>query len=268
MRKASFGAPFFVNSSMICEFSWGGVSHRADLGKPIDLSIALNGDGGSNPSAWYVDSPRMEPVRANGFVGSVAEGGGVNFRNVHFNPHGHGTHTECMGHITPDIHSVDEVFRNQPMHFPCWVLTVHPLEQANGDLVVGAEELARLPHGEWPDALVIRTAPFDEFRKHKDWSNTNPPYFQLEFIQEVVQRGVHHLLVDLPSIDRERDEGKLLGHHAFFGVPQAPRPGSTITEFIDVPQNVSDGLHLLCLGVGPMVNDAANSRPVLYPLAD
>ena len=32
--------------------------------------------------------------------------------------------------------AVDEVFRNQPMHFPCWVLTVHPLEQANAAKVV------------------------------------------------------------------------------------------------------------------------------------
>jgi hypothetical protein len=42
---------------------------------------------------------RIEPVRTEQFLGSVAEGGAVNFRDVYFNPHGHGTHTENVGHI-------------------------------------------------------------------------------------------------------------------------------------------------------------------------
>ena len=58
----------------------------------FDLSVPLV-DGEGNLRAWYVDPPVFEPVRANGFIGSVAEGGAVNFRNIFFNPHGHGTHT-------------------------------------------------------------------------------------------------------------------------------------------------------------------------------
>ncbi|MFN5373708.1 MAG: cyclase family protein, partial [Flavobacteriia bacterium] len=70
--------------------------HFIDTSAPIDLSLALSASP-DNPRAWYVDAPRMEPVRANGFIGSVAEGGAVNFRDVFFNPHGHGTHTESYG---------------------------------------------------------------------------------------------------------------------------------------------------------------------------
>ena len=65
-----------------------------DTSTAIDLSLALRATA-ENPRAWYVDAPRMEPVRANGFIGSVAEGGAVNFRDIFFNPHGHGTHTQA-----------------------------------------------------------------------------------------------------------------------------------------------------------------------------
>jgi hypothetical protein len=78
-----------------------------DTKQPLDLSIPLR-HGSENLRAWYVDTPRFEPVRANGFLGAVNEGGSVNFRNVFFNPHGHGTHTECLGHITPEVFSVNE----------------------------------------------------------------------------------------------------------------------------------------------------------------
>ena len=62
------------------------------LNEGIDCSIPLSASE-QNPRAWYVDQPVIEPVRGNGWVGAVAEGGSVNFRNVFFNPHGHGTHT-------------------------------------------------------------------------------------------------------------------------------------------------------------------------------
>ena len=251
---------------MVCEFQWAGATQRADLNRPTDLSLVLKANGAPNPSAWYVDSPSIEPVRANGFVGAVQEGGSVNFRTITFNPHGHGTHTECLGHITPTVHSVDQVFRNQPQHFACWVLSVTPQGRPNGDWVVGMEALDAMPDGHWPEALVIRTLPNDQDKQTRAWSDTNPPYFEETVLHALVERGVKHLLVDLPSIDRERDKGRLLGHHAFFGVPHSPRHDASITEFIFVPERVSDGLHLLCLAVGAIDNDASNSRPVIYPL--
>ena len=70
-----------------------------NLSKPIDISIPLK-NGDNNPSAWYVPPVRMEAVRMGDWVGDVKEGGSVNFYNVFFNPHGHGTHTECVGHIS------------------------------------------------------------------------------------------------------------------------------------------------------------------------
>ena len=248
---------------MRCLFEWRGNEFEADLTNPFDLSLVLAGNGRPNPSAWYVDSPSMKPVQGDGFVGAVAEGGSVNFRNVAFNPHGHGTHTECLGHITPDVLPVDPLFRNQTAHVPCQLLTVRP-EARDGDLVIDAECLKAIG-GPLPKALVVRTLPNDEEKTTRSWSNTNPPYFTVDFMDALVRQGVKHLLVDLPSVDREVDGGRLEAHHAFWGLPDNPRRDCSITELVYVPEGVSDGFYLLHLGVAPMDNDAAISRPVLYP---
>ena len=76
--------------------------------------------------------------------------------------------------------------------------------------------------------------------------------------------GVEHLLIDLPSVDKEKDDGQLLAHRAFWNHPDNPKRGSTITEFIYVDNKVVDGTYLLNLQVAPFHNDAAPSRPVLY----
>lgn len=250
--------------NMICQFTWNGEAHQADLSQAIDLSLVLAGNGKANPSAWYVNDPTMVPVRGEGFVGAVAEGGSVNFRDITFNPHGHGTHTECLGHITKDIHSVDACFRNLTSLMPCAVMTLTPQELGD-DHVLDADLLDNVssPLGE---AVAIRTTPNGEDKRTRAWSNTNPPYFTAAFMNRLVQSEVKHLLVDLPSVDREVDGGLLKAHHAFWRVPDKPRHGCTITEFIHVPDEVQDGLYLLNLQVAPMDNDAAISRPVLHPL--
>ena len=52
-------------------------------------------------------------------------------------------------------------------------------------------------------------------------------------------------LVDLPSVDREVDGGRLEAHHAFWGLPDNPRHHCTITELVYVPSNAPDGMYLL-----------------------
>ena len=95
-----------------------------DTDVPLDISIVLSNTE-SNLRAWHVELPRIEPVKANGFVGSVKEGGSVNFRNIFFNPHGHGTHTECLGHITPTIHSINKTLKSY--FFSAELITVEPV---------------------------------------------------------------------------------------------------------------------------------------------
>lgn len=241
----------------------GGALCEIDLGLPFDLSIPLAA-GSGGPSAWYVGPVRMEPVRANGWVGAVAEGGSVNFRDIAFNPHGHGTHTECVGHITEVVHSVNAV--RIPAFLAAYVLTLKPAHTGNGDAVLRADDVvAGVPAG--AEALVIRTHPNEEAKAARNWSNTNPPYFEAAGLAHLASIGVKHLLVDLPSVDREEDGGALAGHRAFWqvGAADGPRMDATITEFVFVPDTIADGWYALNLQTAPFENDATPSRPVLYP---
>lgn len=233
-----------------------------DTAKGNDISIALTNDE-QNPRAWYVDPPVFEPVRANGFIGSVAEGGGVNFRNIFFNPHGHGTHTECLGHITDEVYSINQHLKSY--FFKAKVVSVEA-EKRGEDLVVAMNSFPAL-EGNF-EAIIIRTLPNTEAKKHLNYSATNPPYLDLDVIYLLEKHQVKHLLLDLPSVDREEDGGVLAFHHAFWKVPENPQFDKTITELIYVSDEIKDGDYILNLQTAPFENDASPSRPVLFEILE
>ncbi len=121
--------------------------------------------------------------------------------------------------------------------------------------------------------LVIRTLPNSPEKLHQDYSNQTPPYLSREAAEWLVARGIEHLVVDLPSIDRSHDEGRLTAHRVFFGLPsasvtlsQAKRASATITELAYIPDTAADGQYLMQLQVPALGGDAVPSRPLLYPL--
>lgn len=238
-------------------------SHKyIDTSEPLDISLSLI-NSEENPRAWYVDPPTFEPVRTAHYVGSVKEGGSVNFRNIFFNPHGHGTHTECLGHITPTVHSVNEIM--EEFWFSAFVVSIKPTEVRNGqdiDHIIYPTDLNDVPNG--IEALVIRTLPNHSEKQHMNYSSTNPCYMDVACVDVILQKGIKHLLIDLPSVDRESDGGELAFHHRFWEVPENPNFKRTITELIFVPDSIKDGEYILNLQVAPFENDAAPSRPVLY----
>lgn len=233
----------------------------------IDCSIPLEGSE-QNVRAWYVSPPVVEPVRENGWVGAVAEGGSVNFRSIHFNPHGHGTHTECLGHITPEVHSVNRII--DKLLYKAIVVTVEPeirLQQDGSvDRVISAKTLPSSLEGMKAEALLIRTLPNEPEKKHLNYSDSNPAYCDTDLLPLLDELGVLHLLIDTPSVDREKDDGKLAFHHGYWGVPDNQRFDRTITEMIYIEEEVPDGEYMLNLQTAPFVNDATPSRPVLFPL--
>ena len=98
------------------------------------------------------------------------------------------------------------------------------------------------------------------------YSNTNPPYLLEEAAIYLREKGIKHLLIDLPSVDKEKDNGKLLAHNAFWNTTGKVRLDATITEFIYVPNSVEDGEYLLNLMIAPFENDATPSKPILYKI--
>ncbi len=230
-----------------------------DTNEGIDLSLPIRSDG-FGAKAWYVSDPIITPVESNGYIGSVAKGGSTNFRDIQFNPHGHGTHTECLGHITNEIYSINQ--RISDFHFNAQVITLTP-KYMNGDYVVYGEDFSVYDFKDVP-ALIIRTLPNGLDKKTKDYSNSNPPYFDISCVEVFNSWGVQHLLVDLPSVDREVDQGILSVHNAFWNTNIDESSCKTISEFLFIPDEVKDGAYVLNLQIASFENDAAPSRPVIY----
>jgi len=233
----------------------------------VDCSLPLS-NSSKNPTAWYVDAPVIEPVRGNGWVGAVAEGGSVNFRNIAFNPHGHGTHTECLGHITEEVHSVNGVI--EKLLYDAEVVSITPIERMNEDglmdLVITKELFQTAIQSETTEAILVRTLPNENEKLTRHYSDSNPVYFDADVVEILDQLGVIHFLVDVPSVDREKDNGKLAFHHAFWKVPEQNNKRRTITELIYVPNECEDGHYLLNLQTAPFENDATPSRPIVFKL--
>ncbi|MBU2020601.1 MAG: cyclase family protein [Bacteroidetes bacterium] len=239
------------------------INWTVNWGDPIDISVEIG-----NPNrwmrAWYQEAPKISPVVMGDFVGSVESGAGVNFNNVFFNPHAHGTHTETYGHITKGFHPISAL--RIPIVLKTYLIQIKPAIKGD-DLVILPEHFEKLrAFGPGSmEALVIQTD-LEQNNINKDFSDSNPPYLDATCIELMDILGVQHLLIDLPSVDREQDEGKLAFHHAFWKVPSNPQKNKTITEMVSVPKNVQEGWYAMNLQVASFHNDAAPSRPVLYKM--
>lgn len=255
-----------------------------DLSKPIDISIPLTNTD-ENPIAWYIEKPSIEPVVFGDWIGKVSEGkSSTNFNNIFFNPHGHGTHTECLGHITNDFYSINQSLKQ--FFFFAKLITIEP-EKIEEDFVITKKQILHALSASTPlsmtgetslsmtiEALIIRTLPNQKDKKSRKYSNTNPPYLTEDAAVFIRESGIQHLLIDLPSVDKEHDEGKLLAHKAFWNVKDTvhlnsdARLNATITEMIYVPDEIEDGDYILNLQITSFENDASPSKPILYTISD
>lgn len=235
---------------------------NVDLSKPLDISLPIQANE-ENPLAWYLTQPTIEPVQMEDWVGKVSEGASVNFNNIYFNPHGHGTHTESFGHISEEFYSVNDALKT--FFFIAEVISVNTTEVGE-DEIIFEETIRQALNRKTPEAIVIRILPNTSEKKTKHWSNTNWPFLHEKAAHYLREIGVKHLLIDLPSIDQEMDEGKLLAHKAFWNYPENPRKDCTITELIYVPDSIVDGEYLLNLQMASFHNDASPSKPVLYKI--
>jgi arylformamidase len=247
---------------MIATIFHAGKEYKVDFFQPIDLSMPLSTDP-SFTSAWYVTPMKLEPVRMGDWIGDVNEGGSVNFRTIVFNPHGNGTHTECVGHISKEFVTINSHLKR--FLFVAELITILPFETPEGDFVITRKQLeVLLPKGTRTEAVIMRTLGNSPMKLHVNYSNTNPPYLLEEAIAYLNELQVEHLLIDLPSVDKEQDGGKLAAHHAFWQYPHNTQKNKTITELIYVPNEVDDGTYLLNLQIAPFENDASPSKPIIY----
>jgi arylformamidase len=253
-----------------------------DAASPIDISIPLRFNG-PQPNAYGVEPATSEPCEYGTLVGDTRRGGSCNFERYTFIPHCNGTHTECIGHITNERISVRECL--QDAFLAAKLISVKPTgskqteeryfaNRSTDDMLITRSALSTAigANRTGIDALIVRTLPNEDGKLIQSYQGTNvPPYFTTEAMQFIVESGVRHLLVDLPSIDRLYDEGKLSNHRIFWNVEpgsfeknRSSRNGATITELIYVPDEARDGEYLLNLQIAPFEADCSPSRPLLF----
>lgn len=260
---------------------------RVDLARPHDLSIEIDFEG---PQVRHFGAPRAssQPFTVPGFPGAVERGASCNCRSITLIPHCNGTHTECVGHLTREPMQAHRIVPRGLL--PALLLSVLPVPSGQSrettdpdpqpdDRLVTSDALraawpAKLPLP--PKGLVIRTSPNEATKRTRDYTDATPPYLTREAALHLVERGIEHLVVDLPSIDRAHDEGRLTAHRLFFGLPvgetalaRATRSTCTVTELAYIPAAAADGPYLLELQVPAINGDAVPSRPMLFKyLAD
>lgn len=239
-------------------------NYTIDLFKPLDISLSLRGDD-KNPIAWYLNPPRIEPVKDGNWTGKVSAGSSVNFNNIWFNPHAHTTHTECVGHITSEYHGINDSMKR--FFFLAKLISVTPVKKGEDEVVTKEQLEEHLKKGD-AEALIIRTLPNTIAKRNRKYSHTNWPYLEQEAAKYIRECGVNHLLVDLPSVDKEKDAGQLLAHKAFWNFPKNTRFDATITELVYAPAKIEDGFYFLNLQPASFENDAAPSKPVLYKIEE
>jgi arylformamidase len=245
-----------------------------DLSRPVSLARELDFEA-PQPQHFGAPAATSRPYLVPGFSGSVTSGASCNCDLICVIPHCNGTHTECAGHLTQerlDAHRVP------PGLVPALLISV---------VVTAASVETSDPAPQPGDSLITRSAiesalgalpPFDAqalIIRTRATHSAPPAYLSREAAQTIVQRGIQHLVVDLPSIDREHDEGRLTAHRVFFGLPpgsssleRVTRPEATVTELAQIPDELADGPYLLELQVPAWRGDAVPSRPLLYALRE
>ena len=259
-------------------------NYEIDSEKPLDISIPLKFDG-EQPNAYAVQKAISKPCEAGEIVGDTRQGGSCNFEQYTFIPHCNGTHTECVGHITNERISVHDCLKDA--FILANLISVEPEFAGETDdtylsILDKNDKLITRKSLEISDfkfqisdssALIVRTLPNDKSKLSKTYLEDIPPFFSNEAMEFIVESGAKHLLVDLPSIDRIFDDGKLSNHRAFWNVEKGKfelnensRINNTITELVYVPNEIKDGNYLLNLQIAAFSADASPSRPVLFEI--
>lgn len=245
---------------MIYEFKGTNPVKSVDLSQGIEIGIPIQ--RGSGVSSFDIDSAEYKVYQKNGFVGSKNKGGSCNLETITFTPHGNGTHTECFGHISFEEHFVNDFIDD---HFYAALLFTADSVEQDGQLMLNFNNLDFSLKNKFK-SLIIRSLPNSYDKLNLKYSGKKTPFIAPKDMEKIVQMGIEHLIIDLPSVDPEWDEGKLASHHIFWNYPNLPRSNCSITEFAYIPNDIKDGEYLVKLNISNFISDAAPSRPIIYPI--
>lgn len=273
--------------------SFANKQYQVDTSVAHSLAISVDFINSDNqPNHFGAVPAQAKPMQAGGFIGDTKKGGSCNVNELTLNPHCNGTHTETIAHICHTassetkglVQKISDI--NIAPLMPCPVISLTPLAASStnehyspdfevGDMVISQQQLETQlsSYNEHQlQCLAIRTLPNQQTKCQASYNESNQPaFFTREAILYLNKRGVEHLILDIPSLDRLNDDGLLTCHHLFWQVPEGEHavnakslPHKTITEMAYIDNAIEDGFYFINLQTPAFVNDAAPSRPVLY----
>jgi len=259
-------------------------SYEINVNEFINIAIPLSFKG-EQPNVFRARKASAKACETKDLIGDTRRGGSCNFEEYKLIPHCNGTHTECVGHLTHQRISIHNSLKDA--FIPATLVTVQPENASksgeNYSVKFGVEdklitkkilaEALKNTDEIFFHGLIVRVLPNNEDKMTRKYEESNSPYFSTEAMNFIREKNVKHLLVDLPSIDRTVDQGKLSNHRIFWKVEEGSYNleevsliNSTITELIFVPDNVIDGNYILNLQISPFESEASPSRPILFKI--
>ena len=261
-----------------------GKHYKAITKSGLSLGIILDFEK-KQPRFFETPPALAKPFYSQEFKGSVEQGGPCNVESITATFHTSGTHTECVGHISRDRISLADLIENNLIASTLVTISPETIGEDSYHVPTGKKELfitlkmlkktLTKMNKDFVQGLIIRTKPNDESKISRDYDKHPFPYFTSEAMTFIRDLGVHHLLVDIPSVDRADDGGHLGNHRIFWDVKLGETiidPNScsrrTITEMIFAPDSIPDGSYILNLQLPAFASDASPSRPIIYPIEE
>jgi len=256
--------------------------NRSD-GQSIAIELDLQG---TQPNHFGAPNAASQTLEMGSYIGDTKRGGSCNANVLTLIPHCNGTHTESVSHIVNQLVPVHQAVLQSL--FATVLISLEPIQAEqcqdsyqpslqSDNRVFTRTQLENSLMGfsdEQLQGLVIRSLPNDANKKHRVYNQQNyPPFFTNEAMDYIFERGVQHLMVDFPSVDKMYDDGLLSNHRIFWRLPERSHDldeqtltHKTISEMVFIHDAIKDGFYLCDLQVPAINTDAVPSRPMLYPL--
>lgn len=277
-----------ITSFMKFEVTIDNQRHEMNTDKGISLAIPLEFNG-QQPNHFGAPTAISSPLKIGNFVGDTRQGSSCNCDLITLTPHCVGTHTESIGHILDTRQSLADCLN--PGLIPATLISIEPVtgsqcqesyypQYMDTDRIITAEAIEKAlmlqditKDSDFFKALIIRTLPNSSAKMQAKYENEQQSaFFSTEAMKFINNIGVQHLLVDMPSIDRMYDDGKLNNHRIFWNVaPECKQPRGeehlhkSVTEMIYVADAVKDGNYVLDIQIPRWHSDAVPSQPIIYP---
>jgi len=177
--------------------------------------------------SFYLPKPKLETFRSGDqFIGDVDKGGSCNVDIITYVPH-NVTHAETSSHVTR--YGENAVTLNKiPAEYLTGIallIDLSDLPDEPGSLISRQHIESKLEQNNLPiTMLAVKTGasglPADYDFSGKNYMAVTPEAAAAVHDYSPGDSRIDCLLLDLPSIDPEEDEGKLSAHRAIFGLPE------------------------------------------------